>query len=125
MNPMSIDSFFPSKYLEAADLQGKRLTVRVTLISTEKFGDSNRPVLYFQGIEKGLVLKNKTNAKAIKEIAGTGDMNRWIGISMVLYPTTADYQGRRYDVIRIDRLTGQDTAGDGGQRHGGGGEVNN
>jgi len=126
MNTMNIDSFFPNKYLKAVDLQGKRLAVKVALISTENFGGTNRAVLYFQGIEKGLVLTSKTNATAIKGIAGTGDMNRWVGIGLVLYPTTVDYQGRRYDVIRIDRLTSRDTgSGNGGQDHGGDGEPSN
>ena len=58
---MRISSAFPSKYLKAADLQDKQVTVRMSHVETETIGDDDRPVLYFQGKEKGLVL-NKTNA---------------------------------------------------------------
>src|SRR5262245_44168600 len=109
MTAMNIDDFFPSNYLEPADLQGKRLPVKISLISTEKFGRDQWPVIWFHGMKKGLILRHKVKAKAIKTITGTGDMSQWVGVRCVLYPTTVSYAGQNYDVIRIDRLTNMDS----------------
>ncbi len=61
---MKINEAFPSNYLKAADLQDREVTVTMADVKMEKLGDDSRPVLYFRGKEKGLVL-NKTNANNI------------------------------------------------------------
>jgi hypothetical protein len=74
---MRISSAFPSKYLKAADLQGRQVNVLMSHVETETIGDDDRPVLYFQGKEKGLIL-NKTNANSISAVYGddTEDLAR-------------------------------------------------
>jgi len=109
---MIIDTVFPSKYLKAADLQGKRLTVTIAVVAMETIGSDRRAVVYFQEIEKGLVL-NKTNANMIKEITGSGETGNWIGTKIVLYPTRVDFQGRRVDSIRVDRVADLSNGGRG------------
>ena|SRR5439155_8307044 len=119
---MLIDSVFPSKYLKAADLQGKSTILTIALIAMETIGSDRRAVTYFQEIEKGLVL-NKTNANTIKEIAGSAETGDWIGTKVVLYPTRVDFQGKRVDSIRVDRVSDQDRGlGGAGHRRGGDGD---
>ena len=99
---MNINAAFPSTYLKAADLLGKRVVVTIERVTMEDIGDeSKKPVLRLQGKDKAVVL-NKTNAAMLVEICGTEETERWRGISIVLYPTRVDYQGKRVDAIRID-----------------------
>lgn len=98
---MNISGAFPSNYLKASDLQGRRVPVTISHLRMEDIGDDHKPVLYFHGKEKGLVL-NKTNANMILEITGTEETDHWKGKSIELYPTKTDFQGRRVDAIRVD-----------------------
>ncbi len=99
---MNINSAFPSNYLKAADLQGRRAAVTVSHVAMEDIGDDHKPVLYFVGKEKGMVL-NRTNANMIAEITGLEETDQWKGHTVVLFSTKVDFQGRRVDAIRIDR----------------------
>jgi hypothetical protein len=98
---MRIGSAFPSKYLKAADLQGRRIAATIDRVQLEEVDDGERPVAYFRNKDRGLVL-NRTNANAITEIAGTDETDEWSGVRLVLYSTRVDFQGRRVDAIRID-----------------------
>src|SRR5262245_40173132 len=98
---MNINGAFPSTYLKAADLQGRRITVAIAAVKMEDIGSDTKPVLHFQGKDKGLVL-NKTNANMISEICGTDETDDWSGKRVVLYPTKTDFQGKRVDAIRVD-----------------------
>jgi hypothetical protein len=106
---MIIDTVFPGKYLKSADLQGKRMTVTIAIVAVETVGSDRRAVVYFEGLGKGLVL-NKTNANLIKEITGSAETGNWIGAKIVLYPTHVDFQGRRFDTIRVDRANADTNA---------------
>jgi len=99
---MKIGTAFPSTFLKADDLQGRRVTVQIDTVTVEDIGDDRKPVLHFMGKDKGLVL-NKTNAAAVTEIAGTDETGDWHGVTVVLYPTRVDFQGKRVDAIRIDK----------------------
>lgn len=98
---MKMSNSFPSKFLRADDLQGKE--VRVTLdrcVYEDVSGDGeNKPVLYFQGKKKGLVL-NKTNATKLSAAYGD-ESDDWDGKEAVLYPDSTQFQGRMVDCIRI------------------------
>ena len=98
---MNINGAFPSTYLKAADLQGRRVTVAINTVKMEDIGGDHKPVVSFAGKDKGLVL-NKTNANMIAEIAGTDETDDWKGVRIVLYPTKTDFQGKRVDAIRVD-----------------------
>ncbi len=99
---MNIGRAFPSKYLKHSDLQGRRLGVTIERVEVEKIGDKQKPVVYFVGKPKGLVL-NVTNARAIAEIAGGDEeMDNWAGVHVLLYPTKVDFQGGRVDAIRVE-----------------------
>lgn len=97
---MDINSAFPSNFLKATDLNGRRVTVTISHVLPEKVGDDVKPCVYFQGAEKGLVL-NKTNANEIAVMHGF-ETDHWVGKKIVVYPTTTDFQGRRVACIRVD-----------------------
>lgn len=101
---MNVNDAFPSKTLKAADLNGNAVTVTISHVETEKMGRGanaeTKPVVYFQGKEKGLVL-NKTNAKRIVEITGSPETDHWKGHAITLYPTETEFQGETVDCIRI------------------------
>lgn len=93
---------FPSKWLAAADLMGEDRIVQVKqIIPSEEVGQSKdkRPVVYFQGVEKGLVL-NKTNAKRIAKLYGP-DTDKWIGKSITLYPSECDFGDETVPCLRV------------------------
>lgn len=96
---MNINEAFPSKYLAAADLKGVAVTLVMAHVTMEKIREDARPVLYFQGKEKGMVL-NKTNGRTISQIYG-GETEHWAGKSIRLFPTETDYQGKRVPCIRV------------------------
>jgi len=106
---MDINAAYPSKWLKAADLKGKRVTVVIDKVDMEDVGDKDedKPVVYFQGKTKGLVL-NKTNAFMIAEICDCStETDDWIGATVILYSEKVDFKGRRVDAIRIDNGTKQ------------------
>ena len=96
---MNINDQFPSKYLKAADLNGGEITVTIKDCIVESLGEDKRPVLYFAGKDKGVVL-NKTNANNIAD-AYTPDTDSWVGKKVVLYTAYVDFQGRSVESIRI------------------------
>jgi hypothetical protein len=101
---MRIDQVFEtssSKYLKAADLNGREVTVRIAGVQIEQFGKENerKPVISFDGKSKGLPL-NKTNARAIAAMFGNETEN-WIHSEITLFPTKTDFGGELVDCIRI------------------------
>tara|TARA_Y100000310_G_scaffold261327_1_gene270624 strand:- start:4532 stop:4924 length:393 start_codon:yes stop_codon:yes gene_type:complete len=101
---MNITTAFPSKYLRAADLQGKREPVVMDRVLVETVGSGtdveDRPVLYFAQKDKGIVL-NKTNANTISDAYGA-ETDTWEGKTVVLFPSRVAFSGKMVDCIRID-----------------------
>ena len=108
----TIDSFFPSRFLKASDLQGRPVKVTIAQVKVEQIGreGERKPVVYFRNTEKGLAL-NKINAETIAEIAGSVDTEDWQGRQIVLIPAKTDFQGRRVDCIRIQAPVAAGAAG--------------
>lgn len=98
---MRITEAFPSNYLRAGDLQDRNVTVVIDRVDMEEIGGSgdHKPVIYFQGKEKGMVL-NKTNAANIA-VAYGDDTDNWSGGEIVLFPAMVDFQGRSVAAIRV------------------------
>lgn len=97
---MRISNAFPSKFLKSSDLMGRSVRVIMDRIEMESLGEDKRPVIYFRGKEKGLVL-NKTNANTIAEMWGD-DTDHWQGKEITLRPTRVDFKGERVDAIRVE-----------------------
>jgi hypothetical protein len=98
----NIDAAFPSKYLKAADLNGREVVVTIDHVNIEPVGRDKeiKPVLYFQGKEKGLIL-NKTNSSKIKQILGSAETDDWAGCKIKLYATEVEFNGDTVDTIRV------------------------
>ena len=99
---MKIGSAFPSDYLKAADLQDRPANVTIKGVKIEEVGrdKDQKPVLYFQGKTKGMVL-NKTNSRTIAKIVGSEETDDWSGVEVVIYPTETEFAGEMVDCIRI------------------------
>lgn len=98
---MNIETAFPSKYLKAADLQGRsvRVTIRSVLMEAVGKNQDQKPILYFQGKDKGLCL-NRTNSNTIAMIYGQ-ETDNWIGGEVELFPTTVEFGGQMTEAIRV------------------------
>lgn len=97
---MRISGAYPSNYLKATDLQGRNVTVSIERVVMEDIArGEQKPVLYFAGKEKGIVL-NKTNANTIADAYGD-ETDQWAGKSLVLFEALVDYQGRSVPAIRM------------------------
>jgi len=98
---MKANDVFPSKYLKAADLGSSEPVVTIREVTMESLGEDTKPVVYFEGKEKGVVL-NKTNWNAIADITGEEDCDDWAGHKIRLFVAKVEYQGKRVPSIRID-----------------------
>ena len=95
---MRISTAFPSDYLRASDLQGKQVTVRIAHVEMREIGGDAKPVLFFVGKDKGMVL-NKTNANVISAAYGD-DTDDWQDAEIVLFESMVDFQGKTIQAIR-------------------------
>ena len=103
---MKMSEEFPSKYLKAADLQGREVRVTMQNVEREKIGDDTKPVLYFKGKDKGVVL-NKTNAGTISDSYGD-DTEDWFDQPLILFSVMVDFQGKVGPAIRCRVPTAKD-----------------
>ena len=94
-----LEEFFPSKHLKATDLQGKEVRVTIARVEREKLGDDMKPVVYFNGKEKGVVL-NKGNTTTLVDAYGKFS-NDWFGQDVILLSVWTDYQGKPVQGIRM------------------------
>lgn len=94
---------FTSKYLKAADLQGKRVTVTIDRYDFKNVGSDEKPdkkiVLFFAGKEKGMVC-NKTNANRIAAKFGE-DLEDWRGKEIIIAAEMVEFQGDLVESIRV------------------------
>ena len=100
---MKMSSAFPSRYLKAADLDERKVLLRMSHVEMEDVAgtgpDSTKPVLYFKGKKKGLVL-NVTNARTIASAYGD-DTDAWEDRQIELYPTETEFQGKVVPCLRV------------------------
>ena len=95
---MRISSAVPSDYLKAADLQGRNITVTISHVEMKDIGGDHRPVLYFAGEGRGMVL-NKTNSNTIAAAYGD-DTDDWQSAELILFEAMVDFQGKTVPAIR-------------------------
>lgn len=100
-------AMIPSKYIEALDLQGKRVPVVIDGISfIELKGNGKeekserKPLFRLRGKEKSWVL-NTTNLESIAEVYGH-EADKWIGKTVVIYGTKVRAFGETKLAIRVD-----------------------
>jgi hypothetical protein len=104
---MKISEVFASKFLKAADLNGRTVRVKIANVHSEAMNDGqNKPVLYFVGAQKGLVM-NRTNSTTLAMVFGD-DTDNWIGATIELFPMTVPFQGQMQPAIRV-KVPAEDT----------------
>jgi hypothetical protein len=104
---LRIDKSFTSKWLRAADIEDmvdedtQTAIVAVDRVAMEEIGqdEQQKPVLYFKGIDAGMVL-NKTNANTLMELLGK-ETDDWTGKSVGLFTQEVDFQGKQVLAIRV------------------------
>lgn len=98
---MQISTAFPSEFLRAADLQGRQVRAVIDHVELREVGNDgeHKPVLFFTGKDKGLVL-NKTNATTIGDAYGD-DTDDWTGQPVVLFEAMVSYQGKTVKATRV------------------------
>jgi hypothetical protein len=106
---MKRDEVFPSKFLKAADLGGREVTVTIKdapleLLKSPSGEEQSKVVLYFAGKKKSLPL-NRVNWDTVAGICGD-DTEDWQGGQITLYPAKTEMAGKSVDCIRIKRPNG-------------------
>jgi len=89
----TLGELYPDPWLHAADLVGKRVTVKITGVELQEFHMPDNTTklalaVSFERAKKRLIL-NKTQARALMAICGTEVFAEWIGASVVLAPAVA------------------------------------
>lgn len=95
---------YPSKYLKAEDLGDEEPIVTIERVVMETLeskdrGKQEKPVAYFKGLEKGLVI-NKTNWSIIARIHGD-ESDDWIGKQITLFSMDVEAFGEMVNAIRV------------------------
>lgn len=109
---MNANEMFPSKYLKASDLGEHTPIVTIESVSVESLGSEeekeNKPVIYFEGKEKGLVC-NKTNWNTVMGLFGD-ETEDWIGKKIKLVTAEVAFKGKMTLSIRISSIKVPQTA---------------
>jgi hypothetical protein len=99
-----VRSFYDKKFIYAFDLQGKDVTLTIARVVrgelTNRQGKEKKPIVYFEGTEKGLGL-NATNRETIASIVGGYNVKDWVGKRITLYPTTTQFGKQTVECIRV------------------------
>lgn len=101
---MKISEIFPSKYITAADLNGKPFTLTIRTVTLEEMITHDnkkvqKPVVWFEKAQKGFVM-NATNGYIVANLYGD-DTIGWPGQRITLYPTQVKAFGKVQDCIRV------------------------
>lgn len=88
----TVSQIYPSPWLKVFGLQGRAVAVKIQKATVEQIRQYNgqkeaRIVLDFAGKSKRLIL-NKTQAFAVATVAGTEDLDQWVGVDLVLKVAT-------------------------------------
>jgi hypothetical protein len=85
---VDFDKLFPGRFLKAADLNGKDVTLTIAgVVVDELIGDKGtemKGLISFVGKKKQLVL-NKTNGLCIKQMFGR-ETDGWVGKRITIHP---------------------------------------
>lgn len=99
---MNVNQAFPSKYLRPADVGDGEPVVTIERVELEEVGRTKevKPVVYFVGKTKGLIL-NRTNARKIEELVGSAETDDWPGHRIRLCVSAVEFGGETVDALRI------------------------
>ena len=97
---MKISEMFPSKYLKSEDLGNRTARCIIETIEMCDVGEGEiKPVFYFQGKDKGMVL-NITNANALAAIYGD-ETEGWRDRELVIFVERVNFKGKMVPGLRV------------------------
>lgn len=98
---MKMSEVFKSKYLRADDLKGRAIKAEIESVTLEEMADDKeeKPVIYFKGKDRGLVLNRTNNAMLVSRFGDESD--QWKGHTVQLTTEPVNFQGRMVDGIRV------------------------
>jgi hypothetical protein len=101
---MNVNDIFPTRFVAAADLNGKSFTLTIRSVTLEDMQSHDnktvtKPVAWFTNAAKGLVL-NRTNTMIIADLYGP-ETDAWAGKRITIYATKVRAFGKMEDAIRV------------------------
>src|SRR3974390_2720520 len=98
------EEIFPGRFLKAALLQGKIVTLRISDVHVEKMPEQNgrkkwRGIISFDKTEMQLAL-NRTNGECLKAMFGE-ELASWTGKRVILCPKMVEAFGSEELAIRV------------------------
>lgn len=88
--PIDYDDLYPGRFLKAGQFHGKKVTLTIADVETEKLatekGEQVKGLISFKATEMQLVL-NRTNGVCLKAMFGRAVAD-WVGKRVVLFPDT-------------------------------------
>lgn len=98
------DELFPGRFVKAADLKGRDMTLTISAVTIEELPQDGGPprsrgIIAFGGAKKTLVL-NRTNGECLKAMFGR-DTGEWIGKRVTLFPAQIESFGGQDVAIRV------------------------
>ena len=93
----------PTKYLKSEDAKARQIVATISHLEMEQVGQGKKekPVLYFEGSVKPMVL-NRTNDDVLDE--AFGDSDDWPGRKIKIYCVRTQYQGKSVDGLRVEPI---------------------
>jgi hypothetical protein len=102
----TVADFFPSNYLNCADLKGAERIVTIDRVDTSTFENDGikktKPVVHFKDNGVKPMVVNKTNFQLIAAIHGDDSVG-WSGKRVCLYPDLVPFKGKVTEAVRIKR----------------------
>ena len=95
------NNYFGGSYLKASDIK-KETALTIKEAKEEQLSDREKIVVYFDEVEKGLVL-NKINTSRISKQLGSSETDEWPGNKITLYATEVEYDGKDVPCIRVKK----------------------
>ena len=97
---MKLSEIYVDRWLKANDIGNRTVVWKMSGVEIAEMQDGEKkPVVFFEGREKGLVC-NRTNSSVIADEHGD-DMDKWIGKELELYTTPVTFQGQTRPAIRV------------------------
>ena len=87
-----VSEMFPSKWLAAAEIEGKVYRLVISAYGVENYDDGSKMTINFQGAQKGMVL-NATNRSTLVWLFGD-EADAWIGKEIELFTEPVTFKGK-------------------------------
>ncbi len=99
----TVSERYQKAYLSTPDFEQARVLTISRCVEMEVGTDEStdkKPVLFFQGVERGWPL-NKTNWETISALTGQGDDDNWANYQIEIFKTQTQFGGKMVDCARV------------------------